>query len=57
MAEKEFPKQIFVSWDGNEKENWLDFQESIEDMISNGERIAVYELREIKKLKITKELK
>lgn len=53
-----FPKQIFVYWDVDDDVNdCLVAHQDIDEIEFNGERVATYELKSVKKLKITKELK
>lgn len=51
-----FPKVIFVMIDGDAKEEYLVADSSLETVGSDGDKIAVYELVEVKAKKVTEEL-
>ena len=58
MERMKFPKRIFVYWDvDNDANDCLVTHQDIDDIEFNGERVATYELKNVKKLKITKELR
>jgi len=51
---KKFPKQIFVLWGGDD-EPYLDANKT-PNGIEDGERVAIYQLVEVKTQKVTQEL-
>ena len=55
---KGFPKKIYVNWvESNSGEPYLDLSKSIEFLDEYVDQVAIYELKEVKKLKVTRELK
>lgn len=55
---KKFPKKIYINWvhEGLE-DQYLDTVEKIENIDENVKEVAIYELKEVKTLKVTRELK
>ena len=52
-----FPKTLYVNWAGRNNEEYLDTTTKIEFIDEGVKEVAIYELREIKNLKVTRELK
>jgi hypothetical protein len=55
-----FPKKIYVSWmssDDGSGDPWMEVNTKIEHLDENFDKIAIYELKEVKTLKVTRELK
>lgn len=55
MSKKRFPKEIFVQWRGEGDGEYLQPSQNI-DELDGGLKVAIYELKEIKAVKITTEL-
>lgn len=54
-----FPKKIYINWQwsGSKDDPYLDTATKIEFIDEGVEEVAIYELKEVKKLKVTRELK
>lgn len=55
MGDKNFPKTIFVQRDGEGEETYLATYEEL-DGIDDDTIVAVYELRDVKRMKVSSEL-
>ncbi len=54
---KTFPKKIFVNWEkSTNNEQWLALETNIESIDEGTGTVAIYELKEVKTLKVTREL-
>uniref|UniRef100_A0A6M3JEI7 Uncharacterized protein n=1 Tax=viral metagenome TaxID=1070528 RepID=A0A6M3JEI7_9ZZZZ len=56
MKTKEFPKTIYVHVDYDRKEPFLIADYDIEGL-DNGVKVGIYELKQVKKMMVTEELK
>ena len=55
---KGFPKKIYVNWvESDSGEPYIISSTSIEFLDEYVDEVAIYELKEVKKLKVTRELK
>jgi len=52
-----FPQTLYINWEGRKNEQYLDTATSIEFIDINVDEVAIYVLKEVKKLKVTRELK
>jgi len=46
------PKKLYVRWDGEGKEAWLQAEQSATSCLENGTPVGIYQLKEIKKVKV-----
>ena len=54
---KEFPKKIYVTFEGEGEDEFLLLSTLIDDIDEDAGKVAIYELKEVKKLKVTRELR
>jgi hypothetical protein len=52
ISKKEFPKTIYVNWEGEKDERFLLANERMEN-IESDKKVGIYELKEIKTKKVT----
>lgn len=52
-----FPKTLYVNLAGRENDQYLDTATKIEFIVQGVKEVAIYELKEVKRLRVTRELK
>ena len=53
---KKFPKKIYVNW-VNENDPYMEVNTKVEFLDQYDDQVAIYQLLEVKTLKVTRELK